>query len=138
MSSPKPGAPDQGASPTVRLDRPPPLAAEPASPPPSLPARPGHPDDMSTVGLPRPTSNSRHRTFEFGVPEPVKVTVTARPRRQRRFSTWPWIVGVLLALLVLAAVLVGMLLGGSTIDDPRLDGPGDAGLPGASSTAPGS
>ncbi|RBY81842.1 hypothetical protein [Blastococcus sp. TF02A-26] len=102
--------------PTVRLNRPPP--------------RPDHPDDHATVDLPRPSPAIRQPTIEFGTPEPVKVTVSARPRRERRFSTWPWIVGVLVALVVLAAVLVGMLLGGSTIDDPRLDGPDGEELPG--------
>jgi hypothetical protein len=133
MPTPNPGAPEP-AAPTVRLERPPPVAAEPASPPP----RPGHPDDSSTVDLPRPTPSVRQPTMKFGVPAPVTVTVSPRPRRRRRFSTWPWIVGLLLVLLVLAAVLVGMLLGGSTIDDPRLLGPDGTGLPGeAVSTVPG-
>jgi hypothetical protein len=73
--------------------------------------------------------------MRFGVPEPVRVSVSPRPRRRRRFSTWPWIVGLLLVLLVLAAVLVGMLLGGSTLDDPRLLGPEGPLVPGVSSTA---
>jgi hypothetical protein len=130
MPTPNPGAPEPVA-PTVRLERP----TAPDRTETAAPARPGHPDDASTVGLPRPTPSVRHPTFEFGVPAPVKVTVTARPRRRRRLPTWPWIAAVVLALLVLAAVLVGMLLGGSTIDDPRLDGPGGSGMPGVISTA---
>ena len=130
VTTPRPGGPEPAASPTVRLERPSPPAADPATPPP----RPNHPDDSSTVSLPRPAPESRHRTFEFGVPEPVKVTVSARPRRQRRFSTWPWIAAVVLVLLVLAGVLVGMLLSGSTLDDPRLLGPDGVGLPGVHAT----
>jgi hypothetical protein len=125
VTTPRRGGPEPAASPTVRLDRPPPPADATAPPP-----RPNHPDDASTVGLPRPTSDARQPTIEFGTPAPVKVTVSARPRRRRRLPTWPWIAAVVLVLLVLAAVLVGMLLGGSTIDDPRLLDPSGPGLPG--------
>jgi hypothetical protein len=134
MATPRPGGVDPIAGPTVRLERPSPPVAEPTSPPP----RPSHPDDHSTIALPRPTPDVRQPTIEFGTPAPVRVTVSARPRSRRRLPTWPWIAGVVLVLLVLAAVLVGMLLGGSTLDDPRLLGPGVPALPGeAVAAAPG-
>ena len=132
MATPRPGGPEPVASPTVRLEHAPALdrssTDEPVAAP---PPRPGHPDDESTIGLPRPTPNVRQRTIQFGTPAPVKVTVSARPRTRRRYRTWPWIAAVVVALLVLAVVLVVMLLQGSTLDgDTRLIGPGGSGLPG--------
>jgi hypothetical protein len=44
------------------------------------------------------------------------VTVGPRPKPRRRFRTWPWILAVVLALVVLGAVLVVMMLRGATVD----------------------
>lgn len=81
------------------------------------------PDSEPTVGLPGPAPAARQRTLQFGRPTPVKVTVSARPGRERRHRTWPWIAAVVLALIVLGAVLAVMLLRGATLDaDTQLIG----------------
>ena len=51
---------------------------------------------------------------ELDGPPPTGVTVGSRPRRRRR--TWPWILAVVLALVVLGAVLLVMLGRGAIID----------------------
>ena len=68
-----------------------------------------------TVTLAQVTQDPR-RTLEFGTPAPVRVTVGPRQKPRRRHRTWPWILGVVLALIVLGSVLLIMLLGGETID----------------------
>ena len=115
MATPKPatGGPEPSADPTVRVQRP---VRSPTDQPAAAPPRPGHPDDESTVDLPRPTPDVRQRTIEFGTPAPVRVTVTARPRPRRRLRTWPWIVAVVLALLAVGTVLLVMLLRGATVE----------------------
>jgi anti-sigma factor RsiW len=81
--------------------------------------------DEPTVTLPGSVRQDPRRTLEFGVPAPVKVTVGPRPKRRRRYPTWPWIVAVVLALIVLGAVLLVMLLRGATVDgDTDLVGAG--------------
>jgi hypothetical protein len=74
-----------------------------------------------------------HRTLEFGTPAAVNVTVGPRPRRRHR--TWPWIVAVVLALLVLGAVLLVMMVRGATIDgDADLVGAGLHAVPGTTAS----
>ena len=123
MATPEPAAGSQPlphvAAPTVRVQRPPGRPIEPVAGP---PPRPSHPDDESTIGLPRPGPVARQRTIRFGTPAPVTVTVSARPRPRRRFRTWPWIVAVVVALLVVGAVLLVMLLQGDTVER-RLEAP---------------
>jgi hypothetical protein len=94
------------------------------------PARPAHPDDESTVGIPRATPGSRQRTIKFGTPAPAKVTVTARPRPRRRHRTWPWIAAVVGALLVLGVVLLVMLMRGATVEGHLGSAAGAAAVPG--------
>ena len=106
--------PPPSADPTVQVG-PPPLpgravraqlaAGELATPP----VR----QDEPTVSLDAPAPVDRS-TLEFDGPPPAQVTVGPRPRR--RWRTWPWIVAVVLALLVLGAVLLVMLWRGETID----------------------
>ena len=74
------------------------------------------PGDEPTVGLPGRAPVVRQRTLQFGKPAPVKVTVTSRSRPRRRFRTWPWILAVVLALVVLGVILLVMFLRGATID----------------------
>lgn len=118
------GIPSPVAEPTVRLERPPApgRSGEPAA---GRPPRPAHPDDEATVDLPRPAPPVRQPTMPFGAPVPVKVTVGPRNRPRRRYRTWPWIVAVVVALVVVGAVLAVLLLRGDTVDD-RLEGPGTA------------
>jgi hypothetical protein len=70
--------------------------------------------DDPTVHLDRPSRGDPDRTLELGGPPPAGVTVGPRPRRRRR--TWPWILAVVLALVVIGAVLLVMLWRGATID----------------------
>ena len=84
-----------------------------------------HGDPTVTLASRRSTP---HRTLEFGTPAPVTVTVGPRAKRPRRYRTWPWIVAVVLALVVLGTALLVMLLGGETIDgDTELIGSGGHG-----------
>ena len=78
-----------------------------------LPTPPVRQDDP-TVHLDRPSRGDPDRTLELGGPPPAGVTVGPRPRRRRR--TWPWILAVVLALVVLGAVLLVMLWRGATIE----------------------
>ncbi len=129
MATPDPAVggpePTPPAEPTVRVTRPPSLGSPPAAEQPAgdRPPRPAHPDDESTVNLPRPAPRARQSTLQFGTPAPVVVTVSARPRRRRRHRTWPWIAAVVAALLVIGAVLLVMLLRGATVEG-RLGAPG--------------
>ncbi len=91
--------------------------------------------DDPTVHLDRPSRGDPDRTLELGGPPPTGVTVGARPPRRRR--TWPWILAVALALVVLGVVLLVMLWRGATIEggvqflDARLRVDGDlVGWPG--------
>ncbi len=70
--------------------------------------------DDPTVHLDRPSRGDPNRTLELGGPPPAGVTVGLKPRRRRR--TWPWILAVVLALVVLGAVLLVMLWRGATIE----------------------
>ncbi len=128
-SEPAPEAPRPSADPTVKVARPPvpgrAVRAEVAAG--SLARPPVHHDDP-TVTLPGNAPGSPHRTLEFGRPAPVDVTVGPRPRPRRRYRTWPWILGVLLALVVLGIVLLVMLLRGGTVD-ADVDLVGSAGGP---------
>jgi hypothetical protein len=77
------------------------------------------------VTLEAPVRTDPRKTLEFGTPTPVKVTVGPRRKPRRRYRTWPWIVAVVLALIVLGAMLLVMLLRGETIDgDTDLIGSG--------------
>jgi hypothetical protein len=120
----EPEAPPASADPTLRVARPPvPGRAVRAEVAAGSRARPPIQHDDPTVTLDGQASNAPHRTLEFGTPSPVRVTVGARPRRRRRYRTWPWIAAVVLALLVLGAVLLVMMLRGVTVDgDPDLIG----------------
>jgi hypothetical protein len=71
-------------------------------------------EDEPTVTLDNPAPSHPERTLELDGPPPTGVTVESRPRRHRR--TWPWILAVVLALVVLGAVLLVMLGRGATID----------------------
>ncbi len=74
------------------------------------PVRPDEP----TVHLDRPAPRDPDRTLELDSTLRAGVAVGPRPGRPRR--TWPWIVAVVVALLVLGAVLLVMLWQGATID----------------------
>ena len=107
----------------------PPTAAEPTMEvgPPPVPGRavrdqlargelatpPIRPDEP-TVTLHGPTPRDPDRTLELDSTLRAGVAVGPRPGRRRR--TWPWIVAVVVALLVLGAVLLVMLWRGATID----------------------
>jgi hypothetical protein len=105
------------ADPTLRVARPPipgrAVRAEMAAG--NLATPPIRHDDPTVTLTPQVRKDPR-RTLEFGTPAPVKVTVGARPRPQRRSRTGPWIVAVVLALIVLGTVLLVMLMRGETID----------------------
>src|SRR5688572_14491277 len=113
------------ADPTLRVARPPiPGRAVRAEMAAGTVATPPIRHEEPTVTLPHVTRDPR-RTLEFGTPAPVKVTVGPRQRPRRRHRTWPWIVAVVLALIVLGAVLLVMLMRGETIDaDTELIGSG--------------
>jgi hypothetical protein len=119
-------APPTSADPTVQVGPPPvpgravraQLAAGELATPPVR-------EDEPTVTLDNPAPAGPDRTLELGGPPPGGATVGPKPRRHRR--TWPWILAVVLALVVLGAVLLVMLWRGATIDpDTSLFG----GLPG--------
>ena len=110
-------APPTTADPTLRVARPPiPGRAVRADVAAGNRARPPIHHDEPTVTIAGPVRTDPRKTLEFGTPAPVKVTVGPRPRRPRRYRTWPWIVAVVLALIVLGTVLLVMLLRGETID----------------------
>jgi hypothetical protein len=114
---PDKAAPPPSADPTVQVE-PPPLpgrsvraqlaAGELATPPVRR--------DEPTVTLNGPAPADSRRTQELTAPAALQVTVGPRQRPRRRWRTWPWIVAVLVALLVLGAVLLVMLWQGATID----------------------
>lgn len=108
--------PPAAADPTLRVARPPTpgraIRAEMAAG--NLVTPPIRPDEP-TVTIAGPPGPDHRRTLEFGVPAPVRVSVGPRPRRPRRFRTWPWIVAVVLALIVLGTWLLVMLMRGETI-----------------------
>lgn len=113
------------ADPTLRVSRPPipgrAVRAEMAAG--NIVTPPVRHDDP-TVTLAHGRKDPR-RTLEFGTPAPVKVTVGPRQKPRRRYRTWPWIVAVVLALVVLGAALLIMLWRGETIDgDTDLIGSG--------------
>ncbi len=120
MSEPGGKHPDEApppADPTVQVE-PPPLpgravraqlaAGELATPPVRR--------DESTVTLNGPAPTDPRRTQELQAPAALQVTVGPRQRPRRRWRTWPWIVAVMIALLVLGVVLLVMLWQGATID----------------------
>jgi hypothetical protein len=112
-----------------RDDATPPTTADPTRPvqPPPLPGRavreqlargelatpPIRPDE-ATVHIDGPARTDPQRTLELDGTLRTGVAVGARPRRRRR--TWPWILAVVLALVVLGAVLLVMLWRGATIE----------------------
>jgi hypothetical protein len=111
-----------------RDDATPPTSADPTRPvqPPPLPGRavreqlargelatpPIRPDE-ATVHLDGPVPGDPERTLELDGTLRTGVAVGPQPRRRRR--TWPWILAVVLALVVLGAVLLVMLWRGATI-----------------------
>ena len=105
------------AHPTLKVARPPipgrAVRAEVAS---GNRATPPIRHDEPTVTITPPGRTDPRRTLEFGAPAPVKVTVGPRQKPRRRYRTWPWIVAVVLALIVLGAVLLVMMWRGATID----------------------
>ena len=121
MSEPRPDAdgrevPPTTAGPTLRVARPPiPGRAVRAEMAAGTVATPPIHHDEPTVTLAHVSQDPR-RTLEFGTPAPVKVTVGPRQKPRRRHRTWPWILAVVLALIVLGSVLLVMLLQGKTID----------------------
>ena len=129
MSQPQPDDAEQEvprptADPTMKVARPPtPGRAVRAEVAAGRRATPPIQHDEATVTLPHVRKDPR-RTLEFGTPAPVKVTVGPRQKPRRRYRTWPWIVAVVLALIVLGSVLLVMLMRGETID-------GDTGLIGS-------
>ena len=138
MTRPEPRAPGQdlppSADPTLRVARPPiPGRAVRAEMEAGDLATPPIRHDEPTVALAHVRRDPR-RTLEFGAPAPVEVTVGPRQKPRRRRRTWPWIVALVLALIVLGTVLLVMLMRGETIDgDTALIG---AALPAAPIAAP--
>jgi hypothetical protein len=119
MTEPEPDAQrrEMSADPTLRVPRPPsPGRAVRAEVAAGHLATPPIRADEPTVTLTGRAPKTPHRTLEFGIPSPVRVTVGPHPKRRRRYRTWPWIAGLVLALLVLGAVLLVMMLRGGTID----------------------
>jgi hypothetical protein len=109
------------AEPTLRVARPPlPGRAVRADLAAGHLATPPVHHDEPTVTLDSAPPVTPQRTLEFGTPEPVRVTVGPRARPRRRYRTWPWVLAVVVALLVLGAVLVVMVLNGATVD-PDVD-----------------
>lgn len=121
MTEPRPEPQEQerpptSADPTLRVARPPiPGRAVRAEMAAGTLASPPVQHDEPTVTLAHVRKDPR-RTLEFGTPAPVKVTVGPRQKPRRRYRTWPWIVAVVLALIVLGSVLLVMLMRGETID----------------------
>lgn len=130
MSEPRPESsehriPKTPADPTLRVERPPTpgraIRAEMAAG--TIATPPIRPDDP-TVTIAHARKDPR-RTLEFGTPAPVKVTVGPRQKPRRRYRTWPWILAVVLALVVLGTALLVMMWQGETIDgDTDLIGSG--------------
>ena len=122
MTQPTPDEPGQeapptAADPTLKVARPPvPGRAVRAQMASGDVTTPPYRDDEPTVTLDAPKPRSPHRTLEFGTPAPVKVTVGPREKPRRPHRTWPWIVAVVVALVVLGIVLVVLQLNGETID----------------------
>jgi hypothetical protein len=116
------------ADPTLKIARPPtPGRAVRADVAAGRRATPPIRPDEPTVTLPPRGHTDPRRTLQFGSPAPVKVTVGPRQRPPRRYPTWPWIVAVVLALVVLGTVLLVMMSRGETIDgDTDLIGSGTA------------
>jgi hypothetical protein len=107
--------PPTSADPTMRVEPPPvPGRAVRAQLARGELATPPVRQDEATVHLEGPALRDPDRTLELDGPPPTDVTVGPRPRRHRR--TWPWILAVVLALVVLGAVLLVMLGRGATID----------------------
>ena len=115
-----------GADPTLKVARPPiPGRAVRAEVADGSRATPPVRHDEPTVTITPQVRTDPRRTLEFGTPAPVKVTVGPRQKPRRRYRTWPWILAVILALVVLGTVLLVMLLRGETIDaDTELIGSG--------------
>jgi hypothetical protein len=122
MSQPQPDddareAPPRTADPTLKVARPPTpgraVRAEVAAG--RRPTPPIHHDEP-TVTIASQVRADPRKTLEFGTPTPVKVTVGPRQRPRRRMRTWPWILAVVLALIVLGVVLLVMMSRGATID----------------------
>ena len=117
MSEPRrdDATPPTSADPTMRVEPPPvpgravreQLARGELATPPIRP-------DEATVHLDGPAPTDPQRTLELDGTLRSGVAVGPRPRRQRR--TWPWILAVVLALVVLGAVLLVMLSRGATIE----------------------
>ena len=119
MTEPEPDAQgrEMPADPTLRVPRPPnPGRAVRAEVAAGHLAMPPIQADDPTVTLTGRAPSTPHRTLEFGIPSPVRVTVVSRPKPRRRYRTWPWIAGLVLALLLLGAGLLVMMLRGGTID----------------------
>ena len=122
MSQPQPDdaapeTPSPMADPTLKVARPPtPGRAVRAEVAAGRRATPPIQHDDPTVTLTAPPRTDPRRTLEFGTPAPVKVTVTPRQKPRRRLRTWPFIVAVVVALIVLGTVLLVMLMRGETID----------------------
>ena len=121
MTGPRPERPDREVpptrvDPTLRVERPPvpgrAVRAEMAAG--SIARPPIRPDDP-TVALAHGHRDPR-RTLAFGTPAPVTVTVGPRRRPRRRYRTWPWVVAVVLALVVLGTTLLVMMSRGETVD----------------------
>ena len=121
MTDPLPNAQDREvppttADPTLRVARPPiPGRAVRAEMQAGHLATPPIHHDEPTVTLAHVRRDAR-RTLEFGTPAPVRVTVGPRQKPRRRLRTWPWIVAVVLALIVLGSVLLVLLMRGEIID----------------------
>ena len=114
---PRRAARPMAADPTLKVSRPPvPGRAVRAEVAAGNRARPPIRHDETTVTFPPQAGRGPQRTLQFGAPGPVRVTVGPRPRPQRRYRTWPWIVAVVVALVVLGTVLLVMMLRGATID----------------------
>ena len=131
MSEPARGEPMPPAphEPTLRVDRPPtPGRAARAEVAAGELATPPYRPDEPTVTISGAQVKARQRTLEFGSPVPVKVTVGPRLRPKKRHRTWPWIVAVIVALIVLGVTLLIMFSRGATIDaDTDLVGAGASG-----------
>jgi len=115
-----PRPPEEGPAPvdpTLRVDRPPTpgRAARAEVADGSRPTPPIRVDEP-TVTIAGPRSQSRQGTLEFGAPPSVKVTVGPRVKPRRRHRTWPWILAVVLALVVVGVTLLVMMLRGARID----------------------
>jgi hypothetical protein len=111
-------APPPSADPTVRVQPPPvpgravraQLAAGELTTPPVR-------SDEPTVHLDAPAPRDPGSTLELDGTLRAGVVVGPKPKPpRRRRRTWPWILAVVLALVVLGAVLAVMLWRGATIE----------------------